>query len=184
MPPSALQPSDDAAALYATLQAGPTAGQPVTTLHIGGSHTTLASGNGEGEPALRSLGIGSRVTAATCFGHTPPTEAELEAAITLIEDAVMPTRSLLAADSALYTADAGIRQIAIACGLEAQPEMLLTLEELEHTFHRFAAIALGRPASQDDLPTDPAFAATLLILRECLQHLGFDRIVIRSDGVV
>ena len=184
MPHSAPQPSDDAAALYATLQTGPLAGQPVTTLRIGGSHTTLASGHGEGEPVLRSLNVGSRVTAATCFGHTPPTGAELEAAIALVEDAVMPARSMLADGSALYTADSGIRQVAIASGLEAQPEMLLTLDALENTFQRLVALSLGRPASEDDLSDDPAFAATLLILRECLQHLGFDRIVIRSDGVV
>lgn len=184
MPLSAIQPSDDAATLYATLQAELLAGQPVTTLHIGGSHTTLASGRGEGEPALRSIAIGSRVTAATCFAYASPTEAELQSAASLIEQAVIPASAMLAAGSALYTADSGIRQIAIASGLQAQPEMLLTLQELEQTVERVTAVALGRPGAPDDLPSDPAFAATLLILRACLRHLGFDRIVIRSDGVV
>jgi len=184
MPNSAPQPSDDAAALYATLQAGPLSGQAVTVVRIGGSHTNLASGTGAQEPALRSMNIGSRVTAATCFSHTPPSAAELESAIELVEEAVMPARTMVAEGSTLYTADAGIRQIALAAGLEAQPEMQLSLGDVEQTFGRLAALALGRPASQDDLPGDPAFAATLLILRECMQHLGFDHIVIRSDGVV
>lgn len=184
MPPTAPPPSDDAAALYATLQAGPLAGQAVTTLRIGGSHTTLASGDGTAEPALRSLNIGSRVTAATCFSQSPPTGAELEGAIALVEDAVMPARDMLAAGSTLYTADAGIRQIAIAAGLEAQPEMQLTLDDVERTFGQLAAVAEGRPPAEDDWSLDPAFAATLLILRESMQHLAFGHIVIRSDGVL
>lgn len=184
MPPTAPPPSDDAAALHAALQAGPLAGQAVTTLRIGGSHTTLASGDGSGEPALRSLNIGARVTATTCFSHSPPTGADLEGAIALVEEAVMPARAMLAAGSALYTADAGIRRIAIAAGVEAQPEMQLALEDVERTFGHLAAVAGGRPAPADDWAHDPAFAATLLILRECMQHLGFGRIEIRSDGVL
>jgi hypothetical protein len=102
----------------------------------------------------------------------------------LVEDAVMPVRALLAPGSTLYTADGGIRQIALAAGLPAQPELRLPLEAVEHTFNRLAALSLGRPATQDTLAQDNAFAATLLILRECLHHLGFDHIVVRSDAVV
>ncbi|WP_311223027.1 MULTISPECIES: hypothetical protein [unclassified Acidovorax] len=186
MPSTAPAPlsADDAGALYAALQAGPLAGTPVTTLRIGGAHTTLASGSGPQARVLRSLPIGARATAAVCFSHQPPTGAELEAAIALVEEAVMPVRPLLADQSALFTADSGIRQVAIAAGLQAQPEMQLTLDAVERTFERLVAVSLGQPATHGNLPGDAAFAATLLILRETMQHLGFATIVIRSDAVV
>ena len=180
--PAPLSP-EDAAALYQALRAEGMA-DALTTLHIGGAHTRLLSGAADAPALLRTLDIGARVTAATCFAHQPPTEAELEHAIMLVEDAVMPVRDLLAPGSTLYTADGGIRQIALAAGLPAQPELRLPLEAVEHTFNRLAALSLGRPATQDTLAQDNAFAATLLILREGLHHLGFDHIVVRSDAVV
>lgn len=186
MPTTAPAPlsADDAGALYAALQAGPLAGTPVTTLRIGSTQTTLASGDGPQARLLRSLPIGARATAALCFAQQPPTSAELEAAIARVEDAVMPVRALLPEASMLFTADAGIRQVALAAGLEAQPEMQLTLDAVERTFERLVAWTEGRLAGQDDLPQEPAFAATLLILRETMQHLGFSAVVVRSDAVV
>lgn len=186
MPSTAPAPlsAEDAGALYAALQAGPLAGTPVTTLHIGGSQTQLASGHGPQARLLRSLPMGARATAAVCFAHQPPDGADLEAAIALVEDNVMPVRPLLAEQSTLFTADAGIRQVAIAAGLEAQPEMQLTLEAVERTFARLTAVALGQPAAHAELPDDATFAATLVILRETMQHLGFAAIVIRSDAVL
>lgn len=182
MPASALTP-DDAVALYGALQAGPLAGSAITTLHIGGAQTTLASGTGPA-PQVLTLDIGARATAAAHFRHPIPTAAELEHAIMVVEDAVMPARAALSPDSVLYTADAGIRQVAIAAGLEAQPELLLTLPVLEAAFNRVADIASGSPAAAEPALDDPAYAPTLLILRECLHHLGFSGIVIRSDAVV
>jgi len=44
---------------------------------------------------------------------------------------------------------------------------------MEQLFSRLAAIVSGRPASTDVLPTDNKFAATLLVLREVMHHLGF-----------
>jgi hypothetical protein len=182
MSAAALTP-EDALALYATLQSGPLAGTPVATLHFGGAQGAVASGRGV-EPVVQVLDIGTRVLAATCLHHAPPTAAELEQAIERAEDAVMPARAALVPGATLYTADAGIRQVAIAAGIEAQPEMRLPIDALESAFNRLADRASGRPVAQDTLPDDSVFAATLVLLRECLHHWGLDGIVIRSDAVV
>lgn len=184
--PSTLAPlsPEDAAALYQALRAESAADIAITTLHIGAAHTWVLTGTADTPAVIRTLDIGARVTATTCFAHQPPTEAEMEHAIMRVEDAVMPVRALLVPHSTLYTADSGIRQIALSAGLPARPELQLPLQAVEHLFNRLAALSQGRPASQDTLPQDATFAATLLILRECLHHLGFDHIVIRSDAVV
>ncbi|GKT22494.1 hypothetical protein [Acidovorax sp. SUPP3334] len=175
---------NDAGALYQALQAGPLAGSPITVLRIGAGHSSIASGTQAQARLLRTLEVGYYATAAACLRHDPPAEGELEHAIQMVEDAVMPVYAVLPPGTTLYTADAGIRQVALAAGVEAQPEMALPLDAVERTFQRLAAVAMGRPPAQEGLPEGTAFAATLLILRECMQHLGFDRIVIRSDTVV
>jgi hypothetical protein len=46
-----------------------------------------------------------------------------------------------------------------------------------------ASLVLGRPASSAGIPTNPAFAATLLILREFMHHLQFDSIRIDTPSM-
>jgi len=177
--------TEDAAALYETLVHEAPQASAVTTLHIGGSHTTLASGSASGAPALlRTLDLGARVLATTCLVHEPPLPEELHAAAAIAQAAWAPLREHLAPGSRLYTADAGIRQIALAAGLEAQPDMELPLQAVQQLFEQL----LQPPAPAHDadapaLPRYPAFAATLVILRACLQTLGFTHLSLRSDAV-
>lgn len=50
---------------------------------------------------------------------------------------------------------------------------------MERLFDQLAARVQGRPASQTDIPDDPAFYASLLILREFLHHLQFPAITVQ-----
>lgn len=75
----------------------------------------------------------------------------------------------------LETSDPKIREIA---GYVNIKENVLSLSEMESVFSRFAAIVMGMPSSMDVLPQTKEFAATLLILREIMHHLGFENIVI------
>ena len=66
--------------------------------------------------------------------------------------------------------------------LLALPEMKspgdngLTRDAVESLFQRLASRSLGTPVSSDELPPQRDIAAALIILRECMHHLGFDRI--------
>ena len=66
-----------------------------------------------------------------------------------------------------------IRDIALASGVPAGPEVVLPIGAVERTYARMA----GRAG----LPGDPRVAATVLLLRELMHHLQIDRVVIRAD---
>jgi len=156
---------------------------PVAVLHIDNEYTFIIQGKDSVEPNnIWLFDIGTEKTAREFFRHHPPTAAEVEEAIQVVEDEVMPLHKLLVPDSNLYTRDASVREVA-AQTVFAESEQGITLAraDMEQVFNRLAAIISGRPASQDTLPTTNAFAATLLILREVMHHLGFREIIIETE---
>lgn len=165
---------------YAAFRATYTDSRPIAVLHIGADCTAVACGGGAQPDTVLVMEIGARKTAVRHFRHDSPTADELENAITAIEDALMPARVEIPAGSTLKSMDAGIREIAHAAGLPHQPKLKLHRDSVEQTFRRLADVANGRPASHDPLPPGAAFAARLLILREFMQHMGFEEIAVRS----
>lgn len=119
------------------------------------------------------------IKTAKLFMHNPPTEAELENAIMLVEDELLRIRHAILKGSILSTTDASIRRIATIAGVSDQSHMSLTRDLVEQTFNRLAAIVQGRPVSLDSIPTTAEFCATLLILREFMHHLNFASIDVR-----
>ncbi len=142
-------------------------------LHIGAEQTTVSIDTHGAAAEVMVLDIGQSRTPAEFFKHSPPTEGEIEAAIMRVEDEVTRARTLVAGHTGLTTSDLAIRDIARVAGLPLQAEMLLTVEAVERLFDLLAAWSLGRPALRSGIPTDAAFAATLLILREFMHHLHF-----------
>lgn len=110
----------------------------------------------------------------------PPTPYELENAIAAVEDEVMRVQAQIVPDSCLVTSDAAIGEIARLAGMAPATPRLLSQDDMEQVFQRLTALSLGRPASQDDMPANAAFAATLLILREFMQHLHFTSITVQA----
>ncbi len=60
--------------------------------------------------------------------------------------------------------------------------MHLSLEAIERTLDRLAQLALVRPASLSNLPSNNRFTATRLILREFMHHLQFDDITVLASN--
>ena len=146
---------------YGTLRQGYPPGEPVTVLQIGDEQTALATGAGDRADAVLVLAIGAKRTAADFFKHA---------------------RKMVAGHATLLTTDATIRDIALIAGVPAQGGMVLPVEAVERVFDLLAAFSLGRPASSAGIPADPAFAATLLILRELMHHLQFASICVVSGA--
>jgi hypothetical protein len=163
---------------YSVIRAHVADGRTATLLHIDAEQTMVACGSGSEPETILSLPIGVRKTAAEYFKHRSPTPGELENAILTVEEEVVRARTLIKEDSVLLTTDAAIHEIALLAGVPDRPELILDLEAMEQVFTRLAAITLGRPAAQDDLPSSATFAATLLILREFMHHLKFSSITI------
>ncbi|MDO9196376.1 hypothetical protein [Rhodoferax sp.] len=167
---------------YGALRLGSPAGTAITVLHIGEEESAVATGVGAEPDALIVLAIGSRRTAADFFRHTPPTPAELETAIMVVEDEVTRARSMAAGNTTLLTTDAALRELAQIAGVTEESGLILSVDAVERMFDLLAALSLGRPASSAGIPADPAFAATLLILREFMHHLQFEVINIRAGA--
>lgn len=162
------------------MPSGTSPSAPLTVLHIGAEQTTVLSRNGTTLATPLVLAVGAQKTAQLFFKHEPPTPYELENAIAAVEDEVMRVHSQIVPDSRLVTSDATIREIARLAGMTPATPLQLSRDDMEQVFQRLTARSLGRPASQDAMPTDAAFAATLLILREFMQHLHFASITVQA----
>jgi exopolyphosphatase/pppGpp-phosphohydrolase len=119
-----------------------------------------------------TLPIGSRGLVETVLRHDPPTPAEIERAIDLIEDALTGLRLAAGDRGDLVTVDALLLALP---GLDV-PGADLARDAVEALFQRLASRALGMPIAAAELPHGRDIAAALLILRECMHHLGFSRV--------
>lgn len=155
-------------------------GTPITVLHIGKQETAVATGAGAEPDMVMVLAIGSQSTAAEFFLHTPPTPGEIENAIMQVEDEVTRAREMTAGYPTLITTDESIREIAHLATDHAGLALLLSIDDVERVFSLLASHSLGRPATSAGIPGNPAFAATLLILREFMHHLRFSSISVTA----
>lgn len=155
-------------------------GLPVTLLHIADEYSFIAQGMEADKPDnVWVLDIGALKTTREYFKHIPPTPSEVENAIQVVEDTVMPLHKLLIPTTRLYTLDASVTEIArLTVYSDSKEGVKLERADMESVFNRLAAIITGRPASQDILPTSGSFASTILILREVMHHLGFMEITV------
>lgn len=166
---------------YRTARRGLPPRTPVTVLQIGEQQSCLIFGTGDAPQEVMVLTIGS-VKTASLFKRSPPSPAELEHAIMVVEDELSRARHL-AGPGRLVSSDANLHQLALLAGQsdpdEQPPDIALTVEAVEHTFERWMGLVHGRPAASTGLPSDKHLAATLLILRELMHHLQFGSILIR-----
>ncbi|MDP4269992.1 MAG: hypothetical protein Q8909_07675 [Bacteroidota bacterium] len=168
--------------LYLGISKKNTGNTPITLLHIADEYTILVTGSDIAVESTWLLNIGSQLTSRSYFKHNSPTPDEVENAIQVVEDEIMSIRKLITESSRLFTSDPEIGEIArLTKSATSDSGDLLLREDMEHLFNRLAAIITGRPTSQDILPTTNTFAATLLILREVMHHIGFEDIVILEE---
>lgn len=133
--------------------------------HADAELTRLAWQDDAGVPVTVSLALGPGSVAARCFRQEPPTAVEMERAIDLVEDALMPLARVVPTGRGLWPAGA------LAAALPMVPGRLR--EDVEDLFQRLASVALGHPAAGVGLPQDRVFVAAVLLLRELMHHLGF-----------
>lgn len=139
-----------------------------TELRIGETQTRVAFG----QDRLVTLPIGSGLP-GTALLRQPPTPLELEEAIAAIEDVVMPVASLIPQSTQLVTSDALAAQLA---GLVApQARESLQLDEVEALFNDMVAVSQGRPSAGSPY-LDASICGYLLVLREFMHHVSFDRV--------
>ena len=111
--------------------------------------------------------------AARWRAHAPPSALQIETAIEHVEEALMREPAGAAGVSVVAVDDPRVRALAAAAGTPR-----LDADAIERLFDRLAALAQGRPASQDTLPADPLAAATLVVLRELVHHQRIEAFVV------
>lgn len=150
----------------------------ISVLSIHSDHTLIVSEDQTADIVVLSLDIGSDKTGLTYFHHQPPTPEEVEYAINTVEDELMLAFKKLPPDTELFSKDLQIRQIADLAGLSGSDEIIFSRSSIEDFFTRFAALSMGRPVKTDSIPVNTSFSATLLILREIMHHLKFEKITL------
>lgn len=178
------EPDDAAARARATwLGARRALGGALTALEFGEQASAVAVGAGAEPERVIRLALGPGELARRHLRGPRPGEAAIEAAIAEVEERIMPLRPALPVGSQCVSRDPRVARIADVLGSPAGPWAGLDTHLVEQGFNRWVSIALGRPASQDTLPTTPEFGASLLVLREWLHHMGFASIRIdREDA--
>lgn len=112
------------------------------------------------------------------FRRDPPRPVDLEEAIEVTEDAVMPLARLLPTDSVLRANDPLTRLVALrAAGSDAAQRV--SLDAIEALFGQLADAA-QRGFWSGELRLDATTAAALVILREFMHHAGFGSIELRA----
>jgi exopolyphosphatase/pppGpp-phosphohydrolase len=163
--------SDFAAVARVALGAGSQATALTTLLHIGDEHVVVLSGHGDKPETVHRLDLGASRIARAFFHHDPPMSHEIERAIDRVEDEVMQLRRAADANAMLVSTDPGLR----AWGAVTGPNM--PIETVEQWFQRLASASLGHPGALHGVPAGREAAATLLVLREFMHHLGYASIV-------
>ncbi|MEA9392890.1 hypothetical protein SJI19_20510 [Acerihabitans sp. TG2] len=149
-------------------------------LHIGQEETVITLMGADAAKRVLVLQLGSQRIAQHYFHHVPPTPDEMENAIMVVEDEISRIRHDIPAGSQLFSNDPLLLNIALLAGVTPSKSPELSLAATELTFDRLARVINGRPAHVEGLPEERDFAATLLILREFMHHLAFDKIVMVS----
>jgi hypothetical protein len=151
----------------------------IVVLHLGDDESILAWGNGNQPSQYLSLPLGLSEIANRLMSNGHLSELAMEQIIAEVEDIVMPLHAQLPASAKLFSEDVMLANLAYWAGMaDKTMPWLLGIDAVELLFNRLAALAQGRPASQDNLPTTGRFSAALLVLREWLHHLHFDEIIV------
>ena len=122
---------------------------------------------------IRNFRSASPNSSAMCW-HTPPTALQVERAIALIEDTIMPFATQI--PPALHVRSASLQRCSRSqrrrLAARQQPQTLTSVSKRsEALFSRWVRMVNGAPAAREGVPEDREFAAGVILLRECIHHL-------------
>ena len=126
------------------------------------SRVRLTGEDGVSREFVLALGLDAMTPGP--FRRDPPTPLELEQAIMVVEDVLMPLAARIPPHPVLHLQSP--EPLAEVLGNRVQSR-----ENIERLFGQLVAMVEGDPLASAQLPRDRRFAAALLILREWMHHL-------------
>jgi hypothetical protein len=146
-----------------------------------GTETSTVWCTQDGHVVLQQeLQLGTASLARRWMRHIPPTPLDIEHAIEVTEDVLMPLAAKLARTEQLQLSGSGAALILQGVGAVPDATLHWNLDEVEGLFNRIAMVSHGRPTGHEVLPTAPEFYAAMVIVRECLHHLRFTEVFVLS----
>ena len=124
-----------------------------------------------------SLEMGINSLVSRFFKHEIPTEADIEYAITEIEDQLESRKEIVnEGDEMLICRDASMRE---AFGLDSNTEVILSIQDVEDEFTKYALLSMGQSPVLAQVTMNHEKYMTILIVREILNHLKFLEITLK-----
>lgn len=169
--------------------------QAIAMLDLGNKRSRLLISEGDighPQPVFHHMQLGMDLLANRTFKQRMPNELQLEQAIMLVEDAVMPVARLIPPSNVFVTRDPYLLEVGLqALGVrdlnanwqETGRLPLLTREAVEAQFDLLARQATHPQLPQGDLPQSPHWAAALVLLREILHHWQLGAVRLLPQGL-
>jgi len=162
-----------------------------TVVDIGGGSTEIITGDIRNIEERISLDIGSVRLTERCLRHDPPTPAELEAAIEIVENEIARASRFTFAGSTLVGVAGTATSLAVlAQGLKtfdvaAVTNYLLPRESVESLFAMLQRMPSGmiRELSEVMEGRSDVIVAGTLIAREIIAHFRFDSMRVSERGL-
>ncbi|MFM4804115.1 hypothetical protein [Aeromonas bivalvium] len=133
-------------------------------LSLGNTRSRVALTAADGTSQTFALALGLDALTSGPFRRDPPSALELEQAIMVVEDVLMPLAARIPPHPVLRLQS----PVPLA---EALGSRVQSRENIERLFGQLVAMVEGDPLASAQLPKDRRFAAALLILREWMHHL-------------
>ncbi|MDX7901438.1 hypothetical protein [Aeromonas media] len=143
-------------------------------LSLGETQSRVQITGADGTSQTFSLALGLAALAPGPFRRDPPSALELEQAIMVVEDMLMPLAARIPPHPVLHLQS----PVPLAEPLGSRVQ---SRENIERLFGQLVAMVEGDPLASAQLPKDRRFAAALLILREWMHHLDAGSVVL-VDG--
>ncbi|MGS3140738.1 hypothetical protein ACB316_21435 [Aeromonas sanarellii] len=133
-------------------------------LSLGETRSRVQISGADGVSQTFSLALGLDALTPGPFRRDPPTPLELEQAIMVVEDVLMPLADRIPPHPVLHLQS----PVPLA---EVLGNRVQSRENIERLFGQLAAMVEGDPLASAQLPRERRVAAALLILREWMHHL-------------
>lgn len=133
-------------------------------LSLGSTRSRVEITGADGTSQTLSLALGLDALTPGPFRQDPPTSLELEQAIMVVEDVLMPLAARIPPHPLVQLHS----PVPLA---EALGSRVQSRESIERLFGQLVAMVEGDPLASAQLPRDRRVAAALLILREWMHHL-------------